>query len=194
MSESAMQSFTHLLFRSFTIMTAADYVRILNMHPHPEGGYFAELYRSAETISQDALPSRFGGDRSFSTAIYFLLESPHISTLHRIQSDEVWHFYAGGPLEIFIISPTGELTVIRLGNRLDQGEVFQAVVPAGCWFGSKPVVDATVADTSTEGLNFSLVGCTVAPGFDFSDFEIADRAALLQEFPQYRAVIELLTT
>ncbi|MVM39798.1 hypothetical protein GO730_22945 [Spirosoma sp. HMF3257] len=170
-------------------MTAADYVRVLNMHPHPEGGYFAETYRSSESISQATLPNRFTGDRPFSTAIYFLLESHHISTLHRIQSDEVWHFYAGGPLEIFVISPTGELTVIRLGNRLHQGEVFQAVVPAGCWFGSKPLLNA-----STEDATFSLVGCTVAPGFDFNDFEIANRAALLQEFPQHRAVIDLLTT
>ncbi|MVM32356.1 hypothetical protein GO755_20080 [Spirosoma sp. HMF4905] len=168
-------------------MTAADYVRLLNMQPHPEGGYFAEMYRSAESISKAALPNRFGGDRSFSTAIYFLLENHHISTLHRIQSDEVWHFYAGGPLEIFVISPTGALTVIRLGNRLNQGEVFQAVVPAGCWFGSKPIL-------TPEGPSFSLVGCTVAPGFDFNDFEIADRGILLQEFPQHRAVIELLTT
>ncbi|QMW02219.1 cupin domain-containing protein [Spirosoma foliorum] len=165
-------------------MTATDYVRTLNMLPHPEGGYFAETYRSAEAISKEALPNRFSGDRSVSTAIYFLLESHHISALHRIQSDEVWHLYAGGPLEIFVISPDGELTVIRLGNRLDQGEVFQAVVPAGCWFGSKPAV----------GTDFSLVGCTVAPGFDFADFEMADRATLLQEFPQHKAVIELLTT
>ncbi|GAB4048455.1 cupin domain-containing protein [Spirosoma litoris] len=165
-------------------MTAADYVRTLNMHPHPEGGYFAETYRSAEAISKEALPNRFSGDRSVSTAIYFLLESHHISALHRIQSDEVWHFYAGGPLEVFVISPAGELTVIRLGNRLDQGQVFQAVVPAGCWFGSKPAM----------GTDFSLVGCTVAPGFDFADFEMADRMTLLQELPQHKAVIELLTT
>ena len=169
------------------------------MRPHPEGGYFAETYRSAEMISHSSLPNRFRGDRPFGTAIYFLLESHQISALHRIQSDEIWHFYAGGPLEIFVIAPTGELTVIRLGNNPEQGEVFQAVVPAGCWFGSTPVVDApvldsTAMDSETNSPGFSFVGCTVAPGFDFADFEMASRARLLAEYPQHRAVIERLTT
>ncbi|GAB2554180.1 cupin domain-containing protein [Spirosoma aerophilum] len=164
-------------------MTAAYYVRAFHMQPHPEGGYFAETYRSAETIPQAALPGRFGGVRSFGTAIYFLLESHHVSALHRIASDEVWHFYAGGALEIFVIRPTGELTVIRLGNNPEKGEVFQAVVPAGCWFGSAPAA----------GVDFSLVGCTVAPGFDFADFEMASRETLLTEFPQHREVIERLS-
>ena len=169
------------------------------MQPHPEGGYFAETYRSTETIPHAALPRRFGGDRAFGTAIYFLLESHHLSALHRISSDEIWHFYDGDTLEISVISPTGTLTLIRLGRNLDQGDVFQAVVPAGCWFGSKPIVDATIVEgTVVEGTAqkaaFSLVGCTVAPGFDFADFEMADRATLLAEFPQHRAVIEKLTT
>ncbi|ADB41572.1 cupin domain-containing protein [Spirosoma linguale] len=164
-------------------MAAAYYVQTYNMQPHPEGGYFAETYRAAETIPQSALPERFGGDRAFSTAIYFLLESHHVSALHRIASDEVWHFYAGGALEIFVITPIGDLSVIRLGSNPAQGEVFQAVVPAGCWFGSKPAT----------GVDFSLVGCTVAPGFDFADFEMADREQLLAEFPEHRAVIERLT-
>ncbi|MFD2572431.1 cupin domain-containing protein [Spirosoma soli] len=166
---------------------AAYYVKTLNMQPHPEGGYFAEMYRSAEMIPAEALPDRFTGDRSFGTAIYFLLESHHISALHRIQSDEVWHFYAGKPLDVFVIKPDATLSVIRLGNNLDRGEVFQAVVPAGCWFGSKPA-------EVTDGPAFALVGCTVAPGFDFADFELADRTTLLPEFPQHQAVIELLTT
>lgn len=152
------------------------------MQPHPEGGYFAEAYRATETIPQSALPGRFSGDRPFSTAIYFLLESHHTSALHRIQADEVWHFYAGDPLNVFVISSTGELTVIRLGNDPERGEVFQAVVPAGSWFGSKPAPGGT----------YSLTGCTVAPGFDFADFELADRTALLAQFPQHREVIEQL--
>ena len=160
-------------------MTAQQYIQSLNLQPHPEGGYFAETYRSAETIPRHALPGRFGGARAFGTAIYFLLESHHVSALHRIQADEIWHFYAGGPLEVFVISLTGNLTVIRLGNNPEQGEVFQAVVSAGCWFGAKPA----------PGADFSLVGCTVAPGFDFADFEMADPAPLLAEFPQHRAVI-----
>lgn len=169
-------------------MTAQDYIRSLNLQPHPEGGYFAETYRSAETIPHEALPQRFGGARAFGTAIYFLLESHHRSALHRIQADEIWHFYAGQSLEIVVINPDATLTTIRLGPNPARGEVFQAVVPAGCWFGSKPFVDPT-----TGGNKFSLVGCTVAPGFDFADFELGDRAALLAEFPQHRAVIETLS-
>lgn len=165
------------------VFTAADWVARLQLQPHPEGGYFAETYRSAETIDHSCLPARFSGDRSFGTAIYFLLESHHYSTLHRIQADEIWHFYTGGPLEVFVIEPAGELTIIRLGPNPDRGEVFQAVVPAGCWFGAKPA----------PGTRYALVGCTVAPGFDFADFELAQRDVLLNEYPQHRSVIEMLT-
>lgn len=164
-------------------MTAAYYVHALQLTPHPEGGYFAETYRASEQVTSEHLPARFKGARAFSTAIYFLLESHHFSALHRIQADEVWHFYTGGPLDIFVITPDGQLTVIPLGNNPANGEVFQAVVPAGCWFGSRPAA----------GTTFSLVGCTVAPGFDFADFELASRHELLAEFPQHREVIEQLT-
>ncbi|CCH56291.1 protein of unknown function DUF985 [Fibrisoma limi BUZ 3] len=165
-------------------MNAAYWVNAFGMQPHPEGGYYAETYRSSEMIPQAGLPDRFSGSRSFSTAIYFLLENHHISALHRIQSDEVWHFYAGGPLDVFVIEPsTHELTVIRLGNNPDKGEVFQAVVPAGCWFGSKPALET----------EYSLVGCTVAPGFDFADFDMAMQEDMLQQFPQHQAVIKMLS-
>lgn len=184
-----MYSTSYQINQSTLFMTAAYYIQSLNLQPHPEGGYFAETYRSAEVVANSALPTRFGGDRSFGTAIYFLLESHHISALHRIQADEIWHFYAGSPLDVFVIKPDGLLTIIRLGNNPKRGDVFQAVVPAGCWFGSKPVVDSTVVDNSA----FSLVGCTVAPGFDFADFELADRTRLLEEFPQHRAEVEMLT-
>ncbi len=166
---------------------AADYVLALAMQPHPEGGYYAQTYQAAEHIPAAALPARFGGDRAFSTAIYFLLENHHHSALHRIQSDEVWHFYAGGPLNVYVIDPaTGELETIRLGQNLTGGEVFQAVVRAGCWFGAKPVGEPGA-------LPFSLVGCTVAPGFDFADFELAAPGTLLSQFPQHRALIDRLS-
>jgi hypothetical protein len=125
------------------------------------------------------LPSRFGGDRAFSTAIYFLLPGDQVSALHRIKSDEIWHFYTGTVLTLSIIDGAGNLTDIRLGPR----GPFQALVPAGSWYG------AEVGDRA----GWALVGGTVAPGFDFADFELADRAALVRAYPRHRALIERLT-
>ncbi|MEZ0486606.1 cupin domain-containing protein [Fibrella aquatica] len=168
-------------------MTASGYIAAFGMEAHPEGGFYVQTYEAAEHISKAALPDRFGGDRPYSTAIYFLLENHHRSALHRIQSDEVWHFYAGGPLHVYMIEPgSGTLSVIRLGSNPERGEVFQAVVPAGYWFGSKPV---GLADEPP----FSLVGCTVAPAFNFAEFELANQADMLTLFPQHKAIIELLT-
>lgn len=162
---------------------AQYYVSAYNMQAHPEGGFYAETHRSKETIPQNALPARFKGERSFSTGIYFLLESHHISALHRIQSDEMWHFYAGCSLNVYVIDDKSNLSIIRLGNNPDKGEVFQAVVPAGAWFGSKPA----------EIDSYSLVGCTVAPGFDFEDFEMKNREELLAMFSQHEEVVKILT-
>lgn len=163
---------------------ATYWVEKYQMQAHPEGGYFVETYRSPEKIPYAALPDRFVGERAFSTAIYFLLEGHHISALHRIQADELWHFYAGDALEVFVIHPqSGALEVIRLGADPEAGEVFQAVVPAGTWFGSCPA----------PGAAYSLVGCTVAPGFDFADFEMAEKDSLLAQYPQHREVIGCLT-
>lgn len=153
----------------------------LKLQPHPEGGYYRETYRSAECIEQSALPARFSGTRNISTAIYFLLTQGNFSAFHRIQSDECWHFYTGDPLLVHVIHPNGSYELITLGNRMDAGELFQAVVPAGSWFAS---------ETAPGGV-FSLVGCTVAPGFDFADFELAD-AALTQQFPAFEKLIRRL--
>lgn len=163
---------------------ASYWIEKYNLLPHPEGGYYAETYRASETIAQNALPTRFGGDRAFSTGIYFLLESHNFSAFHRIQADEMWHFYAGEALEVFVIDEkSGALSVIRLGSDPDNGETFQAVVPAGAWFGSRPA----------SGSTYALVGCTVAPGFDFSDFEMAQREPLSQRYPQHTGLIGELT-
>jgi len=155
----------------------------LNLQPHPEGGFFSETYRSSEAIAHSALPGRFSGDRSCSTAIYFLVEAGKFSSLHRIQSDELWHFYTGAPLLVSVIHPDGRLEDIRLGANPENGEVFQAVVPAGAWFGSRLLQES----------GYALVGCTVAPGFDFADFELATRVEMLNLFPQHRSTIEVLT-
>jgi len=165
-------------------MQDAEYwIEKLGLQPHPEGGFFRETYRSHEVILKQALPERFAGDRVFSTCIYFLLNKKECSVFHRIQQDEGWHFYEGSSLTIHIIDPLGEYSAVKLGRDIENGESFQAVVKAGCWFAA--AVDNTEA--------FSLVGCTVAPGFDFADFDIADRHRLVALYPEHRDVIEKYT-
>jgi len=151
--------------------------------PHPEGGFFRETYRSAGTIPHQALNPAFTGDRNYSTAIYFLLTSGNFSAFHRIRQDEVWHFYGGSPLYVHVIDPAGNYTRHEVGMDIARGAVPQLVVPAGCWF----------ASSVTEKDAYSFVGCTVAPGFDFADFELAERKALTREFPQHAEVIARLT-
>ena len=161
----------------------AEWIASLKLAPHPEGGFYRETYRAAETIEAAHLPERFGGGRVHSTAIYFLLPGDQISALHRIKSDEVWHFYAGTTLTLTLLHPDGRLEAHRLGPRPERGEAFQALVPAGCWYGAR--VD--------DPASYALVGGTVAPGFDFADFELAERAALLARFPEHRDTIVRLT-
>lgn len=155
----------------------------LGLLPHPEGGFYRETYRAGECVAQAALPDRFTGDRSHGTAIYYLLGAGDRSKLHRIAADEIWHFYAGDPLLIVAIAPGGALSVTTLGRHFAAGQVPQHVVPAGHWFGAVPAT----------GSAYALTGCTVAPGFDFADFELADRSALLAAFPQHGDWIKRLT-
>ncbi len=155
----------------------------LGLVRHPEGGHYRESYRSHESIARSHLPERLSGDRSFSTAIYFLLPGDEFSAFHRIKQDEVWHFYEGSTLTIHVIDPKGEYSRIALGRRIERGEALQAMVTAGYLFG------ASVDDPAS----YALVGCTVAPGFDFDDLEVPRREALLAQYPQHRAIIERLT-
>jgi predicted cupin superfamily sugar epimerase len=158
---------------------AARLIERLQLQPHPEGGYYRETYRAAETLVRPSL----GVTRTASTAIYYLLCDGAYSAWHRIQSDEVWHFYAGGPLHVHVLDDDGALATHRLGNAIeDPRAVFQAVVPARCWFAAEPVS----ADRHT------LVGCTVAPGFEFSDFELADAGQLAAQFPAHAGLIARL--
>ena len=163
--------------------TAAEWIVSLGLSPHPEGGFYRETYRAHEMIGADHLPAPFGGPRACSTAIYFLLPGDQVSAFHRIKSDEIWHFYAGSPLTLTLIHSDGRLETRALGPDPGRGEGFQALVPAGCWYG------AAVDDPAS----YALVGGTVAPGFDFADFELADRAALLARYPQHRPTILRLT-
>ena len=153
-----------------------------NLEPHPEGGWYKQTYKSSEQIPGNALPERFGANRTLSTAIYFLLEKENFSAFHRIKSDECWHFYAGDPLVIYVIDHNEELKIISLGNDLEKGQAFQYVVPANCWFASRPA----------PGSEYCFVGCTVAPGFEFEDFELANAAELSAIYPEHKKIIEQL--
>lgn len=160
--------------------TAAYWRETLQLTQHVEGGSFRETYRAPLELQQ---PEGFSGPRAASTGIYFLLEDGEFSAFHRIASDEMWHFYDGVTLHIYEIKPNGTLHVHRLGRDYAQGEQLQLVISAGSWFASSV--------EETEG--FALVGCTVAPGFDFADFELADKAVLAKLFPQHAGLIGLLT-
>jgi len=162
---------------------AKNWIKNLGLIKHPEGGWFKETYRSKEIISKENLPDRFSGDRCFSTSIYFLLTSNEFSAFHKIKQDEIWHFYEGSSLSIHVIDETGEYFRLFLGKEIEKNESLQVVVKEGWLFG---------ASVNEKNL-FSLVGCTVAPGFNFEDFEMPDRTSLMKQFPQHRNIIEKLS-
>lgn len=153
-------------------ITIEELIKLYAMKPHPEGGFYRETYRSRATAN----------GRNICTAIYFLLPAGAKSRLHRLGSDELWHFYLGGPITIAQIFPDGREERVALGPDPKAGQVQQHAVPAGCWFGAYPA----------PGTKYALVGCTVAPGFDFDDFEIGGSAALLKDFPNSAELIKKL--
>lgn len=163
--------------------TARTYIAALGLQAHPEGGFFRETYRGGHLI--DVMSDADGAvvRRNVCTGIYFLLEQGNFSAFHRIKSDEMWHFYAGQALEVLELTTAGELRCTRLGPDILQGDVPQYVVPANTWFAARVAA----------GGAFALVGCTVAPGFDFADFCLAQREALSASFPQHRQIIAELT-
>ncbi len=138
--------------------TAAYYKNHLRLQPHPEGGHYAEVYRSDIEVNVQG----FDGPRNICTSIFFLLESGDISALHRIKSDELWYHHDGGILEIIEIDEAGNEIITRLGKPIHDGCKLQHVVKAGRWFGARPSAES----------EFCLVGCQVSPGFDFRDFEL----------------------
>jgi hypothetical protein len=169
--------------RESTVLTAKQIISALNLRPHPEGGYFGETYRATEQISQEALPSRYVGSRAHSTAIYYLLTPDTCSRLHRLASDEIFHHYLGDPVRMLWLYPDGDGECLTLGPDLLDGVRPQVVVPKGVWQGA----------WLEPGGEFALMGCTVAPGFEYVDFELADREALLVSYPQFREQILRLT-
>lgn len=158
-------------------------IKKLNLLPHPEGGYFSETYRSKEIIRKENLPARYGGDRNFLTSIYFLLEENNFSAFHRLKTDEIWYFHYGSPLLLNTIDEHGNLSQIILGSDFKIGQKFQHTVPAGHW------MSASVLNEK----GFSLIGCTMSPGFDYNDFELADREKLIELFPRHKVIIEKYT-
>ncbi len=162
---------------------AGEWIARLGLERHPEGGWFRQTYCAVEEIDAAALPARFAGPRPFATAIYFLLEEGQVSRLHRLAADELWFFHAGGTLLVQAVDAAGALQTQLLGASPARGESFQATVPAGSWFGAE----------LAQGAPYALVSCTVAPGFDFADFELAERSALVALHPEHRGLIERLT-
>ena len=159
--------------------TAAYWIDKLNLSVHPEGGHYRESYRSPLTLARKSLPHGYEGDRAASTAIYFLLAHGQVSLFHRLKSDEIWHFYDGACLNIHQIDGAGVYRKETLGPNFENGEQFQIVVRHNTW------VAAEVPSPDT----FTLVGCTVAPGFEFADFEMGDRETLVRTFPECEEII-----
>ncbi len=163
--------------------TAEELIQHLGLVPHPkEGGFFRETYRAAEAWPVGALPTRYRGERSANTAIYYLLTPSTYSALHRLETDEIFHFYLGGPVRMLQLLPDGTGRTRLLGPDVLKGQELQLVVPRGVWQGS-----------FLEAGSFALLGCTVAPGFDFADYEGGTRQALLQQYPDFADLIRRLT-
>lgn len=158
-------------------MNTKSLIKQLQLEPHPEGGYYRETYRSNESITT---PN--GKKRTVSTAIYYLLENEDKSHFHRISSDELWFHHQGEAIEILLLH-YNRLDTLLIGNDLEKGELPQARIPANTWFSAR----------LKNAKGYSLVSCTVAPGFEFADFELAKREQLVQQYPQLRDSIELFT-
>ena len=166
-----------------TTKDVAAWTELLGLLPHPEGGYFREIYRSTKPIPQSALPKCYDGDRNYGTSIYYLLNGEDFSAFHKLHSDEIWHFYEGSAVIIYLLASDGTMTELRLGRDVFSGERPQIVLPQDTWFA------AEVIDKSS----FAVMGCTVSPGFSFSDFVIGKRVDLTTQFPDYAPLIQRLS-
>ena len=163
--------------------TKENLIEALDLLPHPEGGYYKEVYRSEGSIPATALPEAYDGNRNYATSIYFLLTSDSFSAFHKINQDEIWHFYDGAPIRLHVISKDGKYTYHIIGRDIVLGQVPQLVVQGGDWFAAEVVGDDT----------YAFVGCTVSPGFDFKDFVMPSSKELIELFPEHTAIITRLT-
>lgn len=164
-------------------LTAEDIVESLELEAHPEGGYYREFYRAEDVVPESALPSRYTGDRCMQTGIYYLLRSEDVSLLHRIQSDELIHFYTGDPVNVAMLLPDGTAFIKRISDRITSGDRPVVEIPQGVWFGMYLDDDA----------DYGLLGTTVSPGFEFDDFELGDCEELTRKYPQKKDLIRRLT-
>jgi uncharacterized protein len=166
------------------MLTAEDVRKLLKLEPLAgEGGLFAEAYRSTHRLPKEALSRCYAGERSLSTAIYYLLTPETFSAMHRLRGDEVYHFYLGDPVEMLKLKPDGSAEALLLGQDLGGGMRLQQVVCGGTWQGSRLV----------PGGSFALMGTTMAPGFDPADFELGKRDVLSAQYPVYAPLIAMLT-
>jgi predicted cupin superfamily sugar epimerase len=166
------------------MLTADEIIERLELVPHPcEGGHFRQTYRSKLMIPAAMLPSDYAGERCVSTAIYYLLMSGTFSEIHRLPTDEVFHFYLGDPLEMLQLHPDGRGEVIRIGNNLIAGEMPQVLAPGGVWQGLR----------LAPGGQLALLGTTVAPGFEYADYTSGRRDELIERYPQFADMITALT-
>jgi predicted cupin superfamily sugar epimerase len=156
---------------------AKYYIQKLQLKKHPEGGYYREIYRASEMFYIDQ--PKISLKRNVSTSIYFLLDGTQVSKFHKLKSDELWHFYDGTPVKIFIIDEKGKLTETILGKKINNGEVFQTVIKKNNWFAAEVI----------NKKSYSLIGCTVSPGFDFADFELGNRDSLIEQFSEHSDLI-----
>lgn len=165
-------------------MTAEQIIKRLNLRPHElEGGYYYQTYVSNEIISVENLPKRYKENKPYSTAMYYLLAPETKSLLHRLPSDEIYHFYLGDPVQMLLLYPNGNTNIIFLGQDIMSGQRVQVTVPSGVWQGSFLM----------DGGSFALMGTTVSPGFDLGDFEHADGGELKKLYPQHLDLIDRLT-
>lgn len=166
-------------------VTADEIIRQLGLKPLPvEGGFYTETYRADETLALEALPRRYASARALGTAIYFLLTPSTFSGIHRVCSDEIFHFYAGDPVSQLQLFPDGHGKIVTLGNTLGSGQSPQVVVPRNVWQGAR----------LAPGGRFALLGATVFPGFELADYEHGNATSLRAEYPQFAEMITQFAT